>query len=80
MSELVEIKNADATMHRVPGFGQAAPGQPLAVPPEVAEELLAAPAKAHPGRPAWVRADETLSPASQATQAAGNEEDDHEPA
>ena len=81
MSKLVEIRNTDATVHRVPGCGQAEPGQSLAVPPEVAAELLAAPAKADPARPAWERVQpvETPKPSRRGTPAAaGNEEDDHD--
>ena len=80
MSALVEIRNADATVHRVPGYGQAEPGQILRVPPEVAGEMLASPAKADPGHLAWERVQplETPKPASPVSPTTGTEEDDHE--
>lgn len=53
MSELVQIRNADAVAQQVVGWGVAEPHQTLAVPPALAAELCAAPAKADPGRKAW---------------------------
>ena len=80
MSELVEVRNADSCVHTVPGYGQAEPGQTLRVPAQVAEELMASPAKANPANRAW-EAVETPKPKRAGRReepaAPAPEEDDH---